>query len=79
MPGGGVALLRAQEAVAGMLDSLSGDGRTGAGIVHRALEEPIRQIAANAGADDSIVVGRVRARGGGIGFNALTGEYEDLV
>ncbi len=79
VPGGGVALLHAQEAVAAMLDSLDGEERTGARIVHRALEEPIRQIATNAGADGSIVVGKVRSQGGGIGFNALTGEYEDLV
>ncbi|MGB3633300.1 MAG: chaperonin GroEL [Rubrobacteraceae bacterium] len=79
VPGGGVALLRAQEPVSEMLESLDGDERTGASIVYRALEEPIRQIATNAGADGSIVVGRVRDQGGGIGFNALTGEYEDLV
>jgi chaperonin GroEL len=79
VPGGGVALLKAQEAIAGMLDSLDGDERTGAKIVHRALEEPIRQIAENAGADGSIVVDKVRAQGDSIGFNALTGEYEDLV
>jgi chaperonin GroEL len=79
VPGGGVALLHAQQPVAGLLDSLDGDERTGARIVHRALEEPIRQIAVNAGADGSIVVGRVRDRGGPVGFNALTGEYEDLV
>jgi chaperonin GroEL len=79
VPGGGVALLHAQQPVAGLLDSLDGDERTGARIVHRALEEPIRQIAINAGADGSIVVGRVRDRGGSVGFNALTGEYEDLV
>lgn len=79
VPGGGVTLLHAQEPVAALLDSLDGDERTGASIVHRALEEPIRQIAANAGADGSIVVGRVREKGDGIGYNALTGEYEDLV
>ena len=79
VPGGGVTLLNAQESVADMLDFLEGDERTGAGIVHRALEAPIRQIATNAGADGSIVVGKVRAQGDGIGFNALTGEYEDLV
>jgi chaperonin GroEL len=79
VPGGGVALLHAQEAVAGMLDSLDGDERTGARIVHRALEEPIRQIAENAGADGSIVVDKVRNQSDSIGFNALTGEYEDLV
>jgi chaperonin GroEL len=79
VPGGGVALLHAQDEVAGQLDSLDGDEKTGARIVHRALEEPIRQIAENAGADGSIVVDKVRSRGGAIGFNALTGEYEDLV
>jgi chaperonin GroEL len=79
VPGGGVALLHAQEAVAGMLDSLDGDERTGARIVHRALEEPIRQIAINAGADGSIVVDKVRNQSDSIGFNALSGEYEDLV
>src|SRR5215217_2054813 len=79
VPGGGVALLHAQDDVAGLLDSLDGDEMTGARIVHRALEEPIRQIAENAGADGSIVVDKVRSQGGSIGFNALTGEYEDLV
>jgi chaperonin GroEL len=79
VPGGGVALLHAQDDVAGLLDSLDGDEKTGTRIVHRALEEPIRQIAENAGADGSIVVDKVRSQGGAIGFNALTGEYEDLV
>ncbi|HEY6752855.1 MAG TPA: chaperonin GroEL [Rubrobacteraceae bacterium] len=79
VPGGGVALLHAQAPVADLLDSLDGDERTGVRIVHRALEEPIRQIAVNAGADGSIVVDKVRTQGGSTGFNALTGEYEDLV
>ena len=79
VPGGGVALLHAQQAVAGLLDSLDADERTGARIVHRALEEPIRQIAENAGADGSLVVDKVRAQTDSIGFNALSGEYEDLV
>ena len=79
VPGGGVALLHAQGPVGELLDTLDGDERTGARIVHRALEEPIRQIAANAGADDSIVAEKVRGRDDSIGFNALTGEYEDLV
>ncbi|MDQ3965292.1 MAG: chaperonin GroEL [Actinomycetota bacterium] len=79
VPGGGVALLHAQQAVADLLDSLDGDERTGTRIVHRALEEPIRQIAENSGADGSIVVERVRSQADSIGFNALTGEYEDLV
>jgi chaperonin GroEL len=79
VPGGGVALLHAQTPVADLLDSLDGDERTGVRIVHRALEEPIRQIAVNAGADGSIVVDKVRGESGSTGFNALTGEYEDLV
>ena len=79
VPGGGVALLHAQQSVANTLESLDGDERTGARIVYRALEQPIRQIAQNAGDDGSIVVHRVRTQGGSIGFNALTGEYEDLV
>ena len=74
-----MVFLRAQEAVGEMLGTLDGDEKTGASIVHRALEEPIRQIAANAGADGSIVVSRVREAGGNVGFNALSGEYEDLI
>jgi chaperonin GroEL len=77
--GGGVALLHAQEPVADLLDSLDGDEKTGARIVHRALEEPIRQIAENSGADGSIVVSNVRSQADSVGFNALSGEYEDLV
>jgi chaperonin GroEL len=79
VPGGGVALLHAQQPVADLLDSLDGDEKTGARIVHRALEEPIRQIAVNAGADGSIVANNVRSQSGSTGFNALTGEYEDLI
>ena len=78
MPGGGVALLHAQGPVADLIDTLDDDERTGARIVHRALEEPMRQIAANAGADGSIVVNNVRSQTDSTGFNALTGEYEDL-
>jgi chaperonin GroEL len=79
VPGGGVALLHAQQAVANLVESLDGDERTGARIIYRALEEPIRQIAENAGADGSIVVDKVRAQSDSIGFNALTSDYEDLV
>ena len=79
VPGGGVALLHAQRPVGDLLDTLDGDERTGAMIVHRALEGPIRQIAANAGADGSIVAEKIRGRDDSIGFNALTGEYENLV
>jgi chaperonin GroEL len=79
VPGGGVAFLHAQQPVADLLDELDGDERTGTRIIHRALEEPIRQIAHNAGADGSIVVDKVRSESGNVGFNALTAEYEDLI
>jgi chaperonin GroEL len=79
VPGGGVALLHAQGPVGDLLDTLDGDERTGALIVHRALEEPIKQIAVNSGADGSIVAERIRDRDDNVGFNALTGEYEDMV
>ena len=77
MPGGGVVFLRAMA----VLDTLrlSGDEKTGASIVRRALEEPIRQIADNAGAEGSIVVQKVREGKDAFGFNAETENYEDLM
>jgi chaperonin GroEL len=78
VPGGGVALLNATEAVT--LDGFDDpDERTGAQIVLRTLEEPLRQIAENAGVEGSIVVSKVREMKAGEGFNAATGEYTDLV
>jgi len=77
VPGGGVALLNAVEAI--KLDSFEGDERTGASIVVRSLEEPIRQLADNAGLEGSIVVDTIRRGGKGQGLNVETGEYEDLV
>jgi chaperonin GroEL len=78
VPGGGVALLNASAAVD--LDSYDDpDERTGAQIVLRTLEEPLRQIAENAGVEGSIVVSKVREMKPGEGFNAATEEYEDLV
>ena len=77
VPGGGVALLRCIEAVEAL--RFSDDRRFGVGIVCRALEEPLRQIAENAGVEGSIVVGTVRASTGAYGFNAATGIYEDLI
>jgi chaperonin GroEL len=77
VPGGGVVFLRAMSA----LDTLrlSGDEKTGASIIRRALEEPIRQIADNAGAEGSIVLQKVREGHGAFGFNAETEAYEDLM
>ena len=79
VPGGGVALLHAQSPVSDLVDELDGDERTGARIIHRSLEEPLRQIAGNAGADGSIVVDKVRSEGGNTGYNALAGEYGDML
>jgi chaperonin GroEL len=77
VPGGGVALLRAEKA----LDKtkVSGDEKIGLEIVRRALEEPIRQIAENAGVEGSIVVQKVKDASGAFGFNAETETYEDLL
>ncbi|NUQ70516.1 MAG: chaperonin GroEL [Chthonomonadales bacterium] len=77
VPGGGVTLITAQAA----LDSVEGseDELRGVAIVRRALEEPVRQIANNAGKDGSVVVGKIRGLPKGQGFNALTEEYSDLV
>ncbi len=78
VPGGGVALLRAQDALDG-LDLDREDEQVGANILRRALESPIRQIAENSGAEPSIVVAKVRDGEGGFGYNAQTDEYENLV
>jgi len=77
--GGGVTLLRAQSKVNELVNSLSGDESTGARIVSRSLEEPLKQIAVNAGHEGGVVAERVRALDGvSEGLNAATGEYEDL-
>jgi chaperonin GroEL len=77
VPGGGVALMNAVESI--KLDGVDGDEATGGRIVVRALEEPIRQLADNAGLEGSIVVDKIRQSGKGFGLNVETGEYEDLV
>ncbi|HXF59526.1 MAG TPA: chaperonin GroEL [Candidatus Saccharimonadales bacterium] len=76
VPGGGVALLRAQAALASL--EAKGDERSGIDIVSHALEAPLRTIASNAGAEGSIVVERVRTQKGAMGYNAANGQYEDL-
>ena len=77
VPGGGVAYLRCLPALDAL--RLEGGERFGVAIVRRALEEPLRQIAANGGWEGSIVVAKVRDGQGAYGFNAASGEYEDLV
>jgi chaperonin GroEL len=77
VPGGGVALLNAIASI--KLDTLDGDERTGAAIIVRALEEPLRQLAYNAGLEGSVVVDKVRNAAAGQGLNVDTNEIEDLV
>jgi chaperonin GroEL len=77
--GGGVALLRAQAKVLDAAKKLSGDEATGANMVARALEEPLKQIALNAGLEGGVVVEKVRGLKGSEGLNAATEEYEDLI
>ena len=80
VPGGGVALLNAADKVKdSLLDSLDGDEKTGAKIVLRALEEPLRQLATNAGLEGSVVIQSVRSAKPGQGLNVDSGEVEDLV
>ena len=80
VPGGGVALVRAIPAVDALIKTLTGDEKIGAQIVRRSLEEPLRQIVANAGEGGAVVVAKVIASvEQHFGYNALTGEFEDLV
>ena len=79
VPGGGVALLRCIDAVDKARDKIKGEEKFGADIIRRSLEEPLRQIAINAGAEGSIVVEKVKETKGSEGYNADTGKYEDLL
>jgi chaperonin GroEL len=78
--GGGTALIDAIPAVKACVDAAEGDEKTGAAIVLKALEEPVRQIAANAGIEGSLIVEHLKNEGKvGYGYNALTGEYQDMI
>jgi chaperonin GroEL len=77
VPGGGVALLNAVESI--KVDDFDGDEKTGALIIRRALEEPVRQLAQNAGLEGSVVVDQIHRAGGGQGLNVDSGQVEDLV
>ncbi len=77
--GGGVALVNAIPAVSEYVTDLTGDVKTGAAIIIRALEEPVRQIAENAGLEGSVVVAEVKKSQKGVGFNAATEEYVDMI
>jgi chaperonin GroEL len=78
VPGGGVALLRAQARILDRAEKLEGDEATGAKIVARAVEEPLKQIATNAGLEGGVVIEKVKSLEGANGLNAATGDYEDL-
>lgn len=78
--GGGTALINAMPAVKKLVDKLSGDEKTGAQIVYKALEEPVKQIAVNAGLEGSVIIDKIiRSRKVGYGFNAYTSEYVDMI
>src|SRR4029453_1108826 len=77
VPGGGVALIRAQAALEAI--KLNDEQRFGVNIIRRAIEEPLRQIAANAGEEGSIVVQKVRDGKDSFGYNAATGQYGDMI
>ena len=77
VPGGGVVYLRGSGALDGL--QVNGDEATGVSILRRALEEPLRHIAANAGAEGSVIIEHVKQKEGAVGYNANTGDYEDLM
>jgi chaperonin GroEL len=77
VPGGGVALIRAQAALGDL--KLEGDEKTGAEIVARAIEAPLRQLAANAGVEGALIVAEVKKGKGNHGYNVATAKYEDLI
>lgn len=79
VPGGGTALANTIKAVEGLLADAHGDEKTGIQIIRRALEEPVRQIAANAGLEGSVIIEKVMASKPGIGFDALNEEYVDMI
>ncbi|MCQ2515676.1 MAG: chaperonin GroEL [Saccharofermentans sp.] len=78
VPGGGTAYINAIPAVKALLDTTEGDVRTGVSIVVRALEEPVRQIATNAGLDGSVIAEKVKTEKVGVGYDALNNQYVDM-
>ena len=77
--GGGTCYISATKAVEKLVETLSGDEKTGAEIVLRAIEEPVKQICANAGVEGAVVVERIKNGAAGLGYNALTGEFVDMI
>ncbi|HPB81870.1 MAG TPA: chaperonin GroEL [Spirochaetota bacterium] len=79
IPGGGLTLLNAQKSVKELSDKLEGDERIGAKIIIKAVEEPMKQIAYNAGEDGSVIVEKAKGEKAGVGFNAYSLKWEDLM
>jgi chaperonin GroEL len=79
VPGGGLALLRSRSAVTALAKDLVGDEAVGANILAKALEEPLRWIATNAGLEGPVAVEQAKRESGSVGLNALTGQFEDLI
>ena len=79
VPGGGTVLIDCIEEVSKLLDESEGDERTGINIILRALEEPVRQIAINAGVEGSVIIEKLKDLEKGMGFDALKGEYVDMI
>ncbi len=79
IPGGGTAFINAIDDVEKLIDTLEGDEKTGASIVLKALEAPVRQIAFNAGLEGSVIVDKIKSSEKGVGFNALKGEYVKMI
>ncbi len=79
IPGGGTAFVNAMDDVAKLIETLEGDEKTGASIVLKALEAPVRQIAFNAGLEGSVIIDKIKSSAKGIGFNALKGEYVNML
>ena len=77
--GGGTAFVNAMDDVEKLIETLEGDEKTGAAIVLKALEAPVRQIAFNAGLEGSVIIDKVKASPKGVGFNALKGEYVNML
>lgn len=79
VPGGGIALINTLDKVETLVDTLDGDEKIGASIIRRAIEDPVRQIAENAGYEGSVIVSELRKKDKGIGFNVLNGNYVNMV
>ena len=79
VPGGGTAYINAIASLKDLIENASGDEKTGIQVIEKALEEPVKQIAANAGLEGAVIVDKIKASEKGIGFNALIEEYQDMI